>query len=318
MCLDGTREAVRSRLDPHQTPAGPTQHHGTAPQHPMPQEQTEPAPGARFSRRRLLASGIGAAAVTLAPGTPAAATPTGACGRPSRLPHRVVDLTHVFSPDMPTFGNEKPTRENFQPAAPPGEFAFYNNRWTFTEHVGTHLDAPGHVIGGARLSQDIAAAELVAPAVVVDIRAKATQDPDAVVTVDDIRAFERDHGPIQPGAAVLMNSGWASRWAAGDLAFRGTDSLDESPFSFPGFDAEACDLLVTQREVIGVGVDTLSTDPGSSTTFPVHEILGRADRWGLEALAGLDQLPPCGAMITVGLVPWAEGSGGPCRVLATW
>src|SRR5687768_15826545 len=80
MCLDGTREAVRSRLDPHQTPAGPTQHHGTAPHHPMPQEQTEPAPGARFSRRRLLASGIGAAAVTLVPGTPAAATPTGACG----------------------------------------------------------------------------------------------------------------------------------------------------------------------------------------------------------------------------------------------
>ena len=316
MCLDGTREAVRSRVGPHPT-AGPTQH---GPHHPAPQEQSEPAPVARLSRRRLLASGAAAAAaaVALVPGAPAAAAPPGVRSRPSRLPHRVVDLTHVFSPDMPTFGNEKPTRENFQPPAPAGEFAFYNNRWTFTEHVGTHLDAPGHVIGGARLSQDIAAAELVAPAVVIDITDKAAQDPDAVVTVDDIRAFERDHGPIQPGAAVLMDSGWASRWAAGDLAFRGTDSLDERPFSFPGFDAEACDLLVTEREVIGVGVDTLSTDPGSSTTFPVHEILGRADRWGLEALAGLDRLPPCGATITVGLVPWAEGSGGPCRVLATW
>ena len=316
MCLDGTREAVRSRPDPHPTPAGPTQHGPH--HHPTPQEQTEPAPMARLSRRRLLASGVGAAAVALVPGAPAAAAPPGVRSRPSRPPHRVVDLTHVFSPDMPTFGDEKPTRQNFQPPAPAGEFAFYNNRWTLTEHVGTHLDAPGHVIGGARLSQDIAAAELVAPAVVIDITDKAAQDPDAVVTVDDIRAFERDHGPIQPGAAVLMDSGWASRWAAGDLAFRGTDSLDERPFSFPGFDAEACDLLVSRRDVVGVGVDTLSTDPGSSTTFPVHEILGRADRWGLEALAGLDQLPPCGATITVGLVPWAEGSGGPCRVLATW
>lgn len=304
MCLDGTSEAVRSR-------AAHVHADSEASQEDVPQR-------ARLSRRGLLASGFGAAAVALATGTPAAAAPAGARIRPSHLPRRVVDLTHVFSPGMPTFANEKPTRENFQPPASPREFAFYNNRWTFTEHVGTHLDAPGHVIGGGRLSQDIAVAELVAPAVVIDISAKAARDSDAVVTVDDVHAFERDHGTIQPGTAVLMNSGWASRWAGGDLLFRGTEDPDDVTFSFPGFDAEACDLLVADRDVVGVGVDTLSTDPGNSTTFPVHEILGRGDRWGLEALAGLDEVPPRGATITVGLVPWEEGSGGPCRVLATW
>ena len=65
-------------------------------------------------------------------------------------------------------------------------------------------------------------------------------------------------------------------------------------------------------------MDTLSTDPGNPITFPVHEILGRADRWGLEALAGLGEVPPRGATNTVGSVLCEQGSGGLCRVLATW
>jgi kynurenine formamidase len=107
---------------------------------------------------------------------------------------------------------------------------------------------------------------------------------------------------------------------AGALTSECSDGPDDVTFSFPGCDAEACDLLVTDRDGIGVGVglDTLSTDPGKSTTFPVHEILGRADRWGLEALAGLGEVPSRGATITVGSVLCEQGSGGPCRVLATW
>ena len=65
-------------------------------------------------------------------------------------------------------------------------------------------------------------------------------------------------------------------------------------------------------------MDTLSTDPGNSTTFPAHEVLGRSDRWGLENLTNLDRLPPRGATAFVGLVPWEEGSGGPARVVGVW
>lgn len=313
MCLAGTRETLRPEhhhpaIAPSREDAAPvsTCHHGQG-----------------LSRRTVLGAGMAAAAAALLPTVPAHAKPVG--GPPATPPglgrgkrRRTADLTHVFATDMPTYGDEKPNRENFQPPAPVGEFGFYNNRWTFTEHVGTHMDAPGHVIGGGRLSPDITAAELMAPAVVIDIRRKAARDPNAVVTVEDVMAFERRHGRIPRGAAVLMNSGWAARWNDGDLAFRGTQRLDEFPFNFPGFDAEACELLITRRDIVGVGVDTLSTDPGDSTTFPVHEVLGRADRWGLEALANLDSMPPRGAMLFVGLVPWEEGSGGPCRVLASW
>jgi kynurenine formamidase len=305
MCVSGTRDAVRSRDHHHPLPSEPP---GEQAHRDDVTEHARPRP--TMSRRRVLGVGLGATLAAVVPASPALAR---------RIPTRqVLDLSQVFSTDMPTYGPEKPSREVFQPMPPPGEFGFYNQRWVFTEHVGTHIDAPGHVIGGGRLTTDLDPDELLAPAVVIDITSKAAQDPNAVVTVDDVIAFERRHGRIPRGAAVLMNSGWARFWDQGDLAYRGTQSLDEFPFNFPGFSAEACDFLIRNRDIAGVGVDTSSTDPGESTDFPAHEVLGRADRWGLENLTNLDRMPPRGATIVVGLVPWEESSGGPCRLLAMW
>lgn len=306
MCLPGTRHTVRARQSDAQAP--PTHCGASTREHAAVDDFV---PKHTVSRRALLGAGLGTGLV--------AALPTAASAR--RVPtRRMVDLTHTFAHDMPTYGAEKPSRETMEqfPPQPEGEFGFYNQRWLFTEHVGTHLDAPGHVIGGGRLSPDLTLDELFAPAVVIDIADKASEDPNAVVTVADVVAFERRHGRIPDEAAVLMHSGWGARWPAGDLAYRGTDSLEEWPFNFPGFSPEACEFLVERRGVVGVGVDTLSTDPGASTDFAAHEVLGRAERWGLENLANLDALPPRGATIVIGLVPWEEGSGGPCRALAFW
>jgi len=49
-----------------------------------------------------------------------------------------------------------------------------------------------------------------------------------------------------------------------------------------------------------------------------HFALPGADRYGLENLRNLSRIPPTGATAYVGLIPWEEGSGGPCRVIATW
>ncbi|MBR8744904.1 cyclase family protein [Nocardiopsis sp. MG754419] len=229
---------------------------------------------------------------------------------------RVADLSHTIAPDMPSWDDEKPTRASLGEPVPDGAFGFYVQRWTLTEHTGTHLDAPGHVIGGGRLVPDIAPEELVVPAAVLDIRERAASDPDTTVDVEDVLAFERAHGPIPEGAAVLMCSGWSAKWAEGDAAVRGVS--EDGTWHFPGFSAQACAYLVERRSVAGFGVDTLSTDPGNSTDFAAHEVVGRADRWGLEALTGLDRLPPLGAVLTVGVLPGLDASGGPARVLAHW
>jgi kynurenine formamidase len=153
---------------------------------------------------------------------------------------------------------------------------------------------------GRRLSPDITPQELFAPIVVVDISRRAEQDPNAMVEVDDLKRFERRHCCIPKGAIVAMDSGWAAK--VGDpLEFKGGDAYPN--YNFPGFSEEAALWLAEKRDVTGIGVDTLSLDPGNSTTFPVHVNYLATDRYGIENLTNLDTIPPHGATAYVGLIP---------------
>jgi kynurenine formamidase len=275
MCLPGTTETVREQVG-------------------------------RIDRRSVLLGGAGAALGAAFPGVAGAA-------RGRRGGRRFRDLTHTFTAGFPVFvpGTE-PARETIADYEVDG---FYAQRWTFGEHAGTHMDAPGHFVPGARMSPDITPAELLIPIVVVDIASKAARDPDATVEVDDLLRFERRHGRIPKGAIVAMDSGWARK--VGDpRAFKGGDAFPD--YHFPGFGEEAARWLAKRRDVTAIGVDTLSLDPGNSTTFPVHSGFLATDRYGLENLNNLDRIPPRGATAYVGLIPWEQGSGGPCRVIAAW
>lgn len=259
------------------------------------------------SRRGLLL-GAGAAALTVA--TPGVAV-AGHRDR-ERDRERVRDLTHLFRDGFPMYVGDPPARRTVFDFDPDG---FYAQAWTFAEHSGTHMDAPGHFTPGGRLTPDLDPEELFAPLAVIDISGRAAADPDAEVEVRDLRAYERHHGRIPRHAAVCMYSGWESRVGDPD-AYRnpGPDGL----FHFPGFSLDAVEWLLERRRIRAIGVDTLSLDFGASTTFAVHSRLLGADRYGIENLANLGRVPPRGAEVVVGVIPWEEGSGGPCRVLARW
>jgi kynurenine formamidase len=278
MCLPGTVEAVR--------------------------EQTDALEGRRVDRRTVLAGGV-AAAVTAA--LPARAL---AHGRPKKK--RLEDLTHTFTAGFPVFTFDPPRRRTLI-TIPTG--GFYAQEWTFGEHSGTHMDAPGHFVTGGRFSPEITLEELLVPIAVIDISERAAGDSDAFVTVDDLRRYERRHGRIPEGALVAMNSGWASK-VDDPLEFKGGDAFPN--YHFPGWGLEAAMWLAERRDVAAIAVDTISLDPGDSSTFPVHVNFLATDRYGLESLANLDRIPPRGAVAYVGLIPWEEGSGGPCRVIASW
>ena len=281
MCLPGTVEKVR--------------------------EQSKNGGARRIDRRTALLSGVGAAFAMTLPGRAVA-------GRPSSHRHgknRLQDLTHVFFEGFPVFTGAAPVRDTLVTIPANG---FYAQRWTFGEHSGTHMDAPGHFVLGGRFSPDITLQELIVPIVVVDISSRAERDPDAMLTVDDLRRYERRHGRIPEGALVCMDSGWAAKVNDTD-EFKGGPPGD---YHFPGFSEDAALWLAERRDVTAIGVDTLSLDPGNSTTFPVHVNFLATDRYGLENLNNLDRIPPKGAVAYVGLIPWEEGSGGPCRVIASW
>jgi kynurenine formamidase len=259
------------------------------------------------TRRAALAGGGAAALAAL---LPQAAAAQGRRRRRRRA--RVVDLTHTFSAGFPVYTGAAPTRRTLVTVENDG---FYAQEWTFGEHSGTHMDVPGHFVPGGRLSPEITPRELIAPIVVVDISKKAARDPNAMVELEDLRKFERRHGRIPRGAIVAADSGWAEK-VDDPAAFKGGPAFPN--YNFPGWSEEAALWLVEKRDVTGIGIDTLSLDPGNSLTFPVHVNFLATDRYGIENLAGLDRIPPRGATAYVGLIPWEEGSGGPCRVIAAW
>jgi kynurenine formamidase len=262
----------------------------------------------RIDRRGALLAGAGAALAAALPGAAAAAKPAKAAN------NKLQDLTYVFREGFPGFLGA-PTIIDRQAVVTIPVNGFYGQHWTFWEHSCTHMDVPGHFVAGGRLAPDLDLDELIRPLVVIDIRAKAASDPDAVVTVDDVRSFERGHGRIPRGAVLAMWSGWQSR-VASEAEYRnvGADGLQH----FPGWDADAAEWAMEERDAAGFGVDTLSLDPGNSTTFDAHLTILAADRYGIENLANLGSVPERGATVTVGLVPWEAGSGGPGRVFASW
>src|SRR5262245_4029086 len=223
----------------------------------------------------------------------------------------VVDLTHVFSPRIPVFPAFKPVqiRQKFTRE----KDGFFANEITFDEHTGTHLDAPAHFVGNTPTADRLPADRVIAPLAVVSIEARAAKDPDALVTVDDLMAWEKAHGRIPRGAFVAMHSGWDAK--IGDAAkFLNKDA--KGTMHAPGFSEQAAKFLVTERDIVGAGVDTLSLDKAEAQMFVAHLALLGAGKYAVELVANLGRVPPAGATIIVGAPKHEGASGGPARVYA--
>ena len=253
------------------------------------------------ARRRFLA---GAA---LSPLAGAAIVPTAFAQR-----QRVFDLTHTFTPEFPTWTGE-PGVEVIQ-TVNFAESGVNSNDWRVSEHAGTHMDAPIHFSADGLTADEISPQTLIAPLAVVSIYDKTRANPDAQLTPDDLRGWERRHGTIPEGACVAMLSGWGER--AGGDGFRNADG--DGVMHFPGFHSEAAEMLMTERNVVGIAVDTLSLDHGPSKDFATHYLWLPANRWGLECVANLEQMPPTGGAIFVGSPKVRGATGGQCRVLGVY
>ena len=225
------------------------------------------------------------------------------------MPERsMVDLTHAFTTDFPVFpGGPQAERETLVSVE---ENGYYIQRWNFAEHTGTHMDFPGHFIADGLRTDTYPVEMLMGPAVVIDISARAEDDADTMVTVDDLKSWEMENGEVPEGAFVMMYSGWEQH--IGTPAFLG----DDSGLHFPGFSGEASQWLVDERLIHGIGVDTLSIDHGPSATFDTHYIILGAGLLGIENVANLSAIMDTQATVICGIPRYEEGSGGPARILA--
>ena len=254
------------------------------------------------SRRNFFSRSASAAAAALAAGLASARQSLG------QSRGEVVDLTHAYDHAFPTFdghpGIEARKVAEFQ------RDGFTAFQLLIEEHTGTHVDAPLHFTEAGLSIDQVPAQGLVCPLCIVDISAKAKDDPNASVSASDIEAWTSRNGAIPKGACVAMHSGWAKK--LGDPSFRNGADGERA---FPGFSREAAEMLA-DMDVAAIGVDTLSLDTGNSHDFGAHRAWLPAGRYGIENLANLDRLPVRGATIFVGAPKHAGGSGGPARVLA--
>jgi kynurenine formamidase len=192
--------------------------------------------------------------------------------------------------------------------------AWYWNNFTTGEHTGTHFDAPIHWVTG-RDKRDVAQVpvkQLIAPAAVLDVTAEAAADPNFLLDVSHIKAFEAEHGTLPAGGWLLIRTGWDARSADQDAFLNGGAT--------PGVSIDCAKWLADEAPIQGVGVETVGTDAGAAHSFdrpfPCHSYVLGADKFGLTQLQNLAQLPPTGAVVIATPLPIVTGSGSPARVLA--
>jgi kynurenine formamidase len=237
----------------------------------------------------------------------------------------VVDLTQPLGPETPVIG--LPAIFGASPGVTIDVISKYDDKgpaWYWNtirmgEHTGTHFDAPVHWITGKDLPDNacdtIPVKRFVGHACVIDIERETEANPDFLVTPARIAEWESAYGRIPPGSWVLLRTGWSRRRGAAAFLNVAPDGAHS-----PGFEASASRLLAFERDVLGVGVETVGTDAGQAGTFdppfPNHTIMHGAGKFGLASLCNLDRLPPTGAVVIAAPLKIVGGSGSPLRVLA--
>jgi kynurenine formamidase len=220
-----------------------------------------------------------------------------------------VFLSHVNDPaETPLFPGD-PEFTITQVASIPAD-GFYMNEVHQGEHTGTHFSVPCHFQEGGRCADQLAARDFFFPAAVVDVRRQAAVNADYAISVLDLKRFERRHGRIPAGAAVIAWTGWQEKW--GTQAYFNYDA--DRNVHQPGFSVDAARWLLMNRGIRALGTDTFGPDLGIDPNFEVTTLVLGERRFTLENLAGLEQMPPSGAWILVGGPRNKKGSGAPSTI----
>ncbi|MHC1712875.1 MAG: cyclase family protein [Solidesulfovibrio sp.] len=233
---------------------------------------------------------------------------------------KFVDLTHAFAPGVPHwkgFPDEK--RETlywYEPGVGALGSGFYAQSFTHVGQWGTHVDPPAHFVKGLRTVDQIDVKEMILPLVVIDVHQAVAQNPDYTIGMDDIRNWEKRHGPIPEGAFVAMRTDWSGRWP--DM--EAMQNKDASGIAhYPGWSLEVLRYLYEERKVTASGHETTDTDPGIATSkddYSLETYILTGNHYQIELLAHLDAVPEAGALVVSAFPKPKDGSGFPARVFA--
>ncbi|MFW6358348.1 MAG: cyclase family protein [Chroococcales cyanobacterium] len=223
---------------------------------------------------------------------------------------RVVDLSHVITSNIPCWEGDPPVE--FETVAEIEKDGYFLRRFSLGEHSATHINAPNSFHSTGMSIDAYPADSFVVPAIAINIRHAVANDPNYRLSIANVLLWEQQFGQIQPRNLVLLNTGWQSFWSDSN-AFFNYDSSGN--YHFPGFSLEVTEFLLRERQIAGVGIDTHGID-GSDSTFASNRLMLESPHLVLENLTNLDQLPPVGAVLVIGVLRLQGGSGSPAAVTA--
>lgn len=243
---------------------------------------------------------------------------------------KIVDCTAELGPETPIlrlpedFARNTPKVEIHRISEYDADGPFFAWNWLkLGEHSGTHFDAPHHWITGKDFqdgaTDTLDVQRLVAPVNVINCSSQAAADPDFLLTADHVKAWEREHGAINPGEWVVMRTDWDARATDAEAFLNDDPDPHEDGSHSPGPTTGCMDYLLS-RGIVGWGTQCIGTDAGMagkmSPPYPAHNYLHRDNCFGLASLCNLDQLPPKGAILIATPLKIAQGTGSPIRALA--
>ena len=239
---------------------------------------------------------------------------------------KVVDLSGPLGPDTPLLklppelAKDTPKIEVHKISEYDDDGPFWAWNWLkIGEHSGTHFDAPHHWITGKDYADGytdkIPPQNFIAPVNVIDCSSEVAENPDFLLTADHVKAWEAEHGAIGEGEWVVMRTDWDQRSHSEDEFL----NMDENGPHSPGPTVDCIEYLLS-KGIVGWGSQCIGTDAGSAggmePPFPAHNLLHKANRYGLASLANLDQLPAKGAVLIAAPLKLVNGTGSPIRALA--
>jgi kynurenine formamidase len=227
---------------------------------------------------------------------------------------RFVDLTHTFGVDTPHWKgfSEMKVRTLYTIK----KDGFHVEEFCHVGQWGTHVDPPAHFHDGLKSVDQIDPKDMLMPLVVLDVHEKVARNPDYVLSLDDVRAWETRHGRIPAHAFVAMRTDWSKRWP-NDASMQNKDAKGVA--HYPGWSMAVLKLLYEDRHITASGHETTDTDPGVSTTkddYSLESYVLGTNHYQIEMLANLDQVPEFGALVMVAFPKPDNGSGFPARVIA--